>query len=322
MYDKFFKMKNINKFIISLVLPVYNESKNIRELYKRCCEVLKKYQNLEIIFIDDGSTDNSFELITEIAQKNRKNIKVIRFSRNFGHQIAITAGIDYASGDVVIIMDSDFQDPPEIIPEMIKKWEEGYEIVYAKRRKRKDSLLKKLTAYLFYRLLQKMANLNIPVDVGDFRLMDKKVVNALRQMREHSRFMRGLTSWVGFKQTHVLFDRNERKYGKTSYSFIKMIKFAIDGITSFSYIPLRIATYFGFLSALLGIIGIIYSLYWRIFLPERTISGWTTITIAVLFLGGMQLIILGIVGEYIGRIYTEIQNRPLYLISQKINFDK
>lgn len=312
----------MNKFNISLVLPVYNESENIEELYKRCYKVLKNYQKFEIIFVDDGSNDNSFELITGLAQKNSESVKIIRFSRNFGHQIAITAGIDYANGDIVIIMDSDLQDPPEVMLKMIKKWQEGYEIVYAKRRKRKDSLFKKSTAYLFYRLLQKIANINIPVDVGDFRLMDKKVVNALRHMKEHSRFMRGLTSWTGFKETYVFFDRNERKYGKTNYSFLKMIKLAIDGITSFSHIPLRIATYLGFLSAFLGIIGIIYSLCWRLFLPEATVSGWTTIIVIVSFLGGIQLIILGIIGEYIGRIYTEIQNRPLYLISKKINFDK
>ena len=306
--------------MLSLVLPIYNEEGNIGELYKRSIKVLRQIGEYEIIFVNDYSKDNSLLKLKEISKKD-DNVKIIDFSRNFGHQIAITAGIDYANGDAVVVMDSDLQDTPETILKMVSKWKEGYEVVYGKRRTRKDTFFKKITAFGFYRILKKFANIDIPEDTGDFRLMDKKVVLEMRKLKEHSRFMRGMTSWVGFKQTFVLFDREDRKYGETNYPFGKMIKLAMDAITSFSYIPLKFSMNMGFIVALFSFIGIIYAIYRRIFFPTEVVSGWTFLTIIILFLGGVQLIALGIIGEYIGRIYTETQNRPLYVIRDKINFE-
>lgn len=305
---------------ISVVLPIYNESGNIPELMERCQHTLQQYGRYEIVCVNDASQDSSLQLLEEYAQKN-SGVKIIDFARNFGHQAAITAGVDFASGDAVIVMDSDLQDPPELIPQLVEKWQEGYEVVYAQRRTRKDTSFKKMTAFFFYRVLQRFSNVEIPVDTGDFRLMDRSVVKELNRMREHSRFMRGLTSWVGFRQTSVLFDRDERKHGETNYPLVKMLKFALDGITSFSSIPLRLATYFGFLTAFIGVLAAGYAGYRRFFLPESaTVPGWTTIVMAVFLIGGVQLIVLGIIGEYIGRIYTEVQNRPLYVVGKKINF--
>jgi len=308
------------KPILSLILPIYNEEKNIDELYERSQRVLASVGGYEIIFINDGSKDGSLQKIIALSQKDR-NVKLIDFSRNFGHQIAITAGLDHAQGDAVIIMDSDLQDTPETIAEMVEKWKEGYEVVYGRRRTRRDGIFKRSTAFIFYRLLKKFTNIEIPEDTGDFRLMDKKVVQEMKRLREHSRFMRGLTSWVGFKQTSVLFDRGERKFGETGYPISKMLKFALDGLTAFSYIPLKLAAYLGFATAFLSVIGIIYALYRKFFHPEEVISGWTFTIICIFFIGGIQLIVLALIGEYIGRIYTETQNRPLYIIREKINFE-
>ena len=309
------------KQLISLILPIYNEEKNIDELYQRSQKVLASLGEYEIIFINDGSKDSSLQKIISLSQKDN-NVKLIDLSRNFGHQIAITAGLDYTRGDAVIIMDSDLQDTPETIEEMVTKWKEGYEIVYGKRRTRRDGVFKRSTAYLFYRLMKKFASIDIPEDTGDFRLMDKKVVVEMKRLREHSRFMRGLTSWVGFKQTSVLFDREERKCGETGYPMGKMLKFAIDGLTAFSYIPLKLAAYLGFTTAFLSIIGIMYALYRKIFHPEEVISGWTFTIICIFFIGSIQLIVLAVIGEYIGRIYTETQQRPLYIVRQKINLEE
>lgn len=306
--------------MISLVLPIYNEEGNIDELYNRSVSVLKKMGQYEIIFVNDCSKDESLLKLKEISKKDNK-VKIIDFSRNFGHQIAITAGIDYADGDAVVVMDSDLQDTPETIEKMVKKWKNGYDVVYGKRRTRKDTIFKKFTAFAFYRILKKFANIDIPEDTGDFRLMDKKVIKEMRKLREHSRFMRGMTSWVGFKQTYVLFDREDRRYGETNYPLRKMIKLAMDAITSFSYIPLKISMNMGFIVALLSFAGIVYAMYRKIFFPAEVVSGWTFLTIVILFLGGIQLIALGVIGEYIGRIYTETQGRPLYVIRDKINFE-
>jgi len=309
------------KLLLSLILPIYNEEKNIDELYQRSQKVLASFGDYEIIFVNNSSKDGSLQKIINLSQRD-KNVKLIDFSRNFGHQIAITAGLDHAQGDAVIIMDSDLQDTPETIEEMVKKWKEGYEVVYGKRRTRRDGVFKRSTAFIFYRLLKKFTNIEIPEDTGDFRLMDKKVVAEMRKLREHSRFMRGLTSWVGFKQTSVLFDREERKHGRTSYSTGNMLKFAIDGLTAFSYIPLKLAAYLGFTTAFLSVIGIIYALYRKIFHIEEVISGWTFTIICIFFIGSIQLIVLAIIGEYIGRIYTETQQRPLYIVRQKINLEE
>lgn len=308
------------KSLISLVVPIFNEEENIRELYERSKKTLEGLGSHEIIFVNDGSRDKTLEKILEIAAKD-KSVKIIDFSRNFGHQTAITAGMDNSQGEAVVIMDGDLQDTPETIPELVKKWKEGYEVVYAKRRTRKDGLFKRATAYAFYRIIKKIANIDITEDTGDFCLLDKKVIVVLNGLKEHSRFMRGLTSWVGFKKGVILFDRAERKRGSTNYPLKKMVKFAYDGITSFSYFPLKMATYLGVFSAFAGFVWGIYAIYQKIYHPETTVQGWTTVVVAVFFLGGIQLIVLGMIGEYIGRIYTEAQNRPPYIIRQKINFD-
>lgn len=305
----------MEKKLISYIFPVYNEEKTIDALQnaiKPIIDEVGKDYNVEVIFINDGSRDNSLEKLIEL-QKNEPRYKVINFSRNFGHQMAITAGTDFAFGDAVIIMDSDLQDPPTVSIELIKKWEEGYEVVYAQRRKRKDTFFKKFTAAAFYRVLDKLADIRIPKDTGDFRLMDKKVVDELRKFRERNRFMRGLVSYVGFKQTAVLFDRHERFAGETGYPLKKMIKFALDGITGFSTVPLKMITQLGFFISLLSFLGILYVLGIHFF-TDRTIPGWTTIVAPLLFLGGVQMLMLGILGTYIGRIYSEVQNRPLYTI--------
>lgn len=305
---------------LSLVLPVYNEQDSLDELYARSKKVLQEVGAHEIIFINDSSSDSSLQKLIGFSQTD-PSVKIIDFSRNFGHQIAITAGIDHASGKAVVIMDSDLQDTPETIIEMVAKWKEGYEVVYGKRRTRQDTFFKKITAFAFYRLLRKFARIDIPEDTGDFRLMDKKVVLEMRKLREHSRFMRGMTSWCGFKQTAVLFDREQRRHGRTNYPFIKMLKLSMDALTSFSYIPLKFASTLGLMTAFLSFIGIIYALIEKIFFPETTVSGWTFSIIAIFFIGSIQLIVLGIIGEYIGRIYTEAQGRPLYIIRSMINLE-
>lgn len=306
----------MKKQLISYIFPIYNESGNIQILYKTIEKLLsqnKKY-SYEIIFVNDGSKDSSLEMLREIQNKDSRVI-VIDFSRNFGHQIAVTAGLDHASGDAVIIMDSDMQDPPKVSFELIKKWEEGYEVVYAQRRSRKDSFFKKFTADMFYRVLQKLADISIPRNTGDFRLIDRKVVNEMAKFKEHNRFLRGMVSYIGFKQIAVQFDRDERHAGETGYPLKKMLKFAADGIFSFSTYPLKLIQNVGLFVAGIAFIGIIYAIVMRIFYPEITIEGWTFIVISVLFMGGIQLIMLGVLGSYIGRIYTEAQARPLYMIN-------
>ena len=310
---------NTNEILISLVLPIHNEEGNIPELYVRSKKVLSSLGSYEIVFVNDGSQDGSLEKLLEICEKD-KNAKVIDFSRNFGHQVAITAGINHAGGQVVVVMDGDLQDPPEVIGELFAKWREGFEVVHAKRKTRQDGFFKKTTAFVFYRVMRKLANVDIMEDAGDFYLMDRRAVDAMNGIGETSRFMRGLTSWIGFKRTHILFDRDERKAGKTAYTIKKMIKLAIDGMTSFSYVPLKLATYLGLLSTFIGFVLGVYAIYQKIYFPQTTAQGWTSLILAVLFIGGIQLIVLGIIGEYIGRIYTETKNRPLYIVRQKINF--
>jgi len=306
--------------LISLVLPVYNEEKSLDELYNRSRLVLENLGEYEIIFVNDNSSDGSFRKLCEYAGANPR-VRIIDFSRNFGHQIAITAGIDYAIGDAVVVMDSDLQDAPETIANLVAKWREGYDVVYAKRRQRKDTFFKKFTAFAFYRLLNKFASIDIPEDTGDFRLMDRKVADEMRKLRENARFMRGLTSWVGFRQTAVLFDRHERKHGSSNYPLKKMLRLAFDGLTSFSYIPLKFATLLGIVTAFMSFGGIGYALLSKLICPDKIISGWTFTIITIFFIGGVQLMVLGIIGEYIGRIYTETQNRPLYVIREKVNID-
>jgi dolichol-phosphate mannosyltransferase len=305
---------------ITYVLPIHNESGNINLLHRILDEVLNKKAatyKFEIIYINDGSTDDSLTKLNDI-QKKDKRVTVINFTRNFGHQIAVTAGLDHAGGDAVIIMDSDLQDPPNVSLKLIEQWEAGYDVVYAQRRTRQDGWFKKVTASAFYLLLQKLAEIDIPRNTGDFRLIDRRVVDALNQFREHNRFFRGLVSYVGFKQTAVLFDRDKRHAGETSYPLKKMLRFAGDGILSFSVFPLKLMSRIGYTFSALSFLGIIYALVVKVVDPSTVVPGWTFIIIAILLVGGMQLVMLGILGSYIGRIYTESQNRPLYIIESII----
>lgn len=313
-------MDNIGGFVYSIVVPVFNEEKVLLEFYTRVTSILNNIkESYEIVFVNDGSVDNSLTILKELHAKD-SNVKVINFSRNFGHQIAITAGMDYSTGNAVIIMDSDLQDPPEIIVKLIEKWKEGYDVVYAIREARKgETLFKKLTASFFYKLIKKITNVNIHADVGDFRLIDKKVIDTLRTIRERHRFIRGLISWVGFKQTGITYIRNERFAGETKYPFRKMLKFAIDGITSFSFLPLQFAMYMGMLISFLSFVCGVYILCLRI-ITREFIPGIAGILVSVLFLGGIQLLFLGLIGEYIGRMYDEIKQRPLYVVKEFLGF--
>jgi polyisoprenyl-phosphate glycosyltransferase len=300
--------------IISIVAPIFNELENIPELYQRVKSVMTSTKlTWELVLVDDGSSDGSTEVILNLAQQD-KHVRPVIFARNFGHQIAVTAGWDYARGEAVIIMDADLQDPPEMIPDLIAKWREGYEVVYAVRAEREgETWFKKTTAAAFYRIVHRITDVNIPVDSGDFRLMDRKVVDVLKGMREKYRFLRGMSAWVGFRQIGVPYKRAARFSGTTKYPFNKMIKLALNAITGFSYFPLQLATYFGFASAGLSIIAIPVVIIMRL-VGHGAFLGQATTLIAVLFLGGVQLISLGVLGEYLGRIYDEVKGRPLYIV--------
>ncbi len=279
------------------------------------------HEPYELVFVNDGSKDGSGRILADLARSD-SHVRVVDFARNFGHQIAITAGMDNAGGDAVVIIDADLQDPPEVIGDLVARWREGYEVVYAVRAKRQgETLFKLVTASLFYRLIRRITNVDIPVDTGDFRLMDRKVVNALKQIRERHRFVRGLVSWVGFRQVGVEYVRAERFAGETKYPIRKMLKFAFDGITSFSFLPLQVATYFGFLAAGLAFVVICWVLF-QALVAHETVQGWSSLMVAVLFLGGVQLITIGIIGEYVGRIYDEVKGRPLYLVRDRLGFDE
>jgi polyisoprenyl-phosphate glycosyltransferase len=309
------------KITCSVVVPVYNEELVVRESYKRLKAAMDAInETYEIIFVNDGSRDKTALIINEICEAD-KNIKFIDFSRNFGHQIAITAGMDYSEGEAVVVIDADLQDPPEVIPRMLEKWREGYDVVYGKRAERKgDSFFKKATAAVFYRLLKKMTDVDIPVDTGDFRLIDRKVCDALKEVNERNRYVRGIISWLGFKQTGVEFVRDRRFAGETKYPLKKMLKFAFDAITSFSYKPLKMASYLGAALSVLSFIYLFVVLYEKFF-TNRTVQGWTSILAVNLFFNGIVLIMLGVIGEYIGRIYDEAKGRPLYVIRQARNFN-
>ena len=301
----------------TIIAPIYNEVENIPVLYARVSEVMEQTgEPWEFVMVDDGSSDGSTGAILELESRDEK-IKPVIFARNFGHQIAVTAGLDYSEGDAVVIIDADLQDPPEVILDLIQKWKEGYEVVYATRSKREgESWFKLFTAAAFYRLIQLVTDVNIPMDTGDFRLLDRKVVQVLNQMREKHRFLRGMSVWVGFKQTGVEYERAERYAGETKYPLKKMIRFASDAITGFSYFPLQLAMYLGFIAAGLSIIAIPVVLIFRL-------AGSQALTlIAVLFLGGVQLISLGLLGEYIGRLYDEAKDRPLYIVREDLEVEQ
>ena len=301
--------------VYSIIAPIFNESGNIRELYRRLSEVMDSTgEDWEMIMVDDGSIDDSADLIRQYAE-NDPRVKPVIFARNFGHQIAVTAGLDYSRGKAVVIIDSDLQDPPEVILDLIEKWKEGYQVVYAVRSEREgESWFKLFTASLFYRLISIITDVNIPLDAGDFRLLDRQVVDVLNQMREKHRFLRGMSSWVGFHQTGVPYRRAARQVGETKYPFRKMFRLAINAVTSFSYFPLQLATYIGFIAAGLSILAIPVVIAIRLWGTETPLLGQATTLIAVLFLGGVQLISLGILGEYIGRLYDEAKGRPLYIV--------
>ena len=301
---------------ISIVVPLYNEEKNIRLMHDRLVSsILKISSNFEIIYVNDGSNDNSFLELLKLSDEDER-VKYINFSRNFGHQIAVTAGLDYSKGAAVVIIDGDLQDPPEVIPEMYALYKEGFEVVYGQRLIRKgESFFKKITAKYFYRILKKITNINIPVDTGDFRLIDRKIVNDLKNMPEQNKFLRGQIAWLGYRQTSIFFERDERKFGETGYPFSKMLKFALDGITGFSDVPLQFVTKTGIFISFISFLVILYAIFSH-FILERTITGWTSLIISSMFIGGVQLISVGIIGEYISRINKNVQNRPLYIVSE------
>ena len=301
------------KITYSIIAPIYNEKENLPELHRRVKEVMDSTgEPWELILVDDGSSDGSTDLIRALAKED-PCVRPVIFARNFGHQVAVTAGLDYSRGDAVVIIDADLQDPPELILEMAKKWKEGYEVVYAVRAEREgESLFKLWTASLFYRIIYRITDVKIPLDTGDFRLMDRKVVNVMNQMRERHRFLRGMSSWVGFKQIGVEYKRAARVAGETKYPLRKMMRLAINAVTGFSYFPLQVATYFGFFSAGIAALAIPFVIYMRV-TGSQAFFGQATTLIAVLFLGGVQLICVGILGEYIGRLYDEAKGRPLYI---------
>lgn len=306
--------KNNNLFI-SIIVPVLNEEGNILELTNRLIELTKKYKNYEIIYVDDGSSDNSLDIIKNLRKTN-KHIHYLSFSRNFGHQNALKAGIDCATGDCVISIDGDLQHPPELIPVMIEKWKEGFDVVYTLRKDYpKIPLLKKITTRLFYKIMNKFSDISIDQGTADFRLLDKKIVDILRTMNEKFLFFRGMIRWLGFKQTSIEYVPDERYHGRSKYSAIKMMRLAITGITSFSVRPLRISTMVGSLIALVAFIYGIYALYIKLF-TNKSVQGWTSVLVTVTFIGGIQLIMIGILGEYLGKLFIESKKRPNYIIKE------
>jgi dolichol-phosphate mannosyltransferase len=310
---------------LSLVLPIYNEEEVIPELHARLQEFLGKLAasgaDAEVVFVNDGSKDRSMELLRGVAA-GEPRYRVLSFARNFGHQTAITAGLDYARGKAVVVMDADLQDPPEVVLEMVAKWREGFDVVYGKRRTREgETWFKLVTAKWFYRVFAAMIPIEVPLDTGDFRLMSRRVVIALRELREVHRFVRGMVSWIGFKQTALLYDRPARFAGETKYPLRKMLRFAVDGITSFSILPLRFATYLGILVALFAVGLAVWAVVDR-FVFHATVQGWTSIMVLVALLAAAQLLMIGILGEYVGRIYEQVKQRPLYVVGDRVNLGR
>lgn len=301
----------------SFIIPIYNEEETISEMYRRMSAVMERMDGtVELILINDGSRDRSLHLLRDLHDRDSR-ICYLSLARNFGHQIAVTAGLNFARGQIIVILDADLQDPPELIPDMVEKWRQGYQVVYAQRtQRRKESWFKRFTAYSFYRLLKQLADVDIPTDTGDFCLLDRKVVEVLNAMPERNRYIRGLRSWVGFRQTAIRFERDPRFAGEVKYTFRKSLALAINGLVSFSTVPLRISTYIGLLAAIASILMALLVLYWRVFVPNSPLTGFTMVLMATFFLGAVQLVCIGILGEYIGRIYEEVKGRPLYTLAE------
>lgn len=302
---------------LSVVAPVFNEQETVEELVSRIFDTFKNLKGWEgdIVIVDDGSRDETFLKLTDLSNKN-PNLSVVSFSRNFGHQAAVTAGIDHAKGDVIIVMDGDLQDPPELIPELLQKHEEGFDVVYAVRTKRKEGILKRSAYSIFYRILKLFSNhVPMPRDAGDFSLISRRVAEVMKSMPERNRFVRGLRAWAGFSQVGILYQRDQRYGGKPKYSFLKLLRLAYDGIFSFSYVPITLVTIAGFISSFISFVGIVYVLYFR-FVEGREVPGFAALAIFVLFFGGVQLMALGILGEYIRRVYDEVKQRPHYVVRQ------
>lgn len=301
---------------ISIVVPVFDEAENLPVLQRELSAVLSAGGlSYEILYVNDGSRDDSLRVIRRLAEEDPE-VRYINLSRNFGHQVAVSAGLDHCRGDAVVIMDADLQDPPALIAKLYERYREGYEVVYARRRRRRgEGLLKRLTASFFYRLMARITSVHIPLDTGDFRIIDRKVVEVLRNMPERHKFLRGQIAWVGFRQTFVEYDRNERMAGESGYSWSRMIRFALDGITAFSDVPLRLVTYCGFFVSGIAFLIALYALYAR-FILQDYVQGWASLIISVLFIGGIQMIGIGIIGEYISRIQTDTRKRPLYVIDE------
>jgi dolichol-phosphate mannosyltransferase len=306
-----------NKVQYSLVVPLYNEEAGISELYGRLKAVMDMLDGpTELILVNDGSQDRTLEMIRQLHEQNPA-VSYLSLARNFGHQVAVTAGLNFARGQAVVVLDGDLQDPPELIPEMIEKWRQGYQVVYAQRIKRhRESWFKRFAAYTSYRIIKYLADIDIPTDTGDFCLMDRKVVDVINAMPERNRYIRGLRAWVGFNQTAVRFERDPRFAGEVKYTFRKLLRLAMDGMFSFSKLPLRLSTYLGLSSALLALFMSCLVVYWRLYYPDSPLRGFTTVMIVIFFLGSIQLITIGILGEYIGRIYEEVKSRPLYTLSE------
>ncbi len=305
----------------SFIIPVYNEEETLLEMYRRVRAVMDRMDGaVELIMVNDGSRDRSLSLLRDLHEKDSR-VCYLSLARNFGHQIAVTAGLNYVRGDAIVILDADLQDPPELIPDLVEKWRQGYQVVYAQRtQRRQESWLKRLPAYVFYRVMQRLADVDIPLDTGDFCLMDRRVVDVLNRMPEHNRYIRGLRSWVGLPQTSIHFEREPRFAGDVKYTFRKSLSLAANGLVTFSRVPLRLSTYVGLLAAAVAILMAILVLYWRIFTPHSPLTGFATILIAVFFLGAVQLVSIGILGEYVGRIYEEVKGRPLYVLSEVAGF--
>jgi polyisoprenyl-phosphate glycosyltransferase len=314
--------RDVMKPIYSIVIPIYNEAATIAELYRRVSAVMNDLSGpVELILVDDGSTDRSLDLLRDLRQQDQR-VCYVSLARNFGHQIAVTAGLKMVRGDVVMILDADLQDPPELMPAMLDRWRQGCDVVYAQRiQRRREHWFKRLCAYCFYRVLHQLADVEIPIDAGDFCLLDRKVVNILNQMPERIRYLRGLRSWVGFRQGVIEFERDPRFAGEVKYTFRKSLKLAVNGLVSFSQVPLRLSTYVGLLAAGAAIVMALLILYWRLFIPHSPLTGFTLILVAIFFLGAVQLVSIGILGEYVGRIYEEVKGRPLYTVGEISGFE-